>query len=204
MVTNLEAAVLKRDPLTLIRTTLQKYRSSKSFSAEFFQEVIWRRGLYSENSTGRFWYKSPNFFRWEYLEPKPVLIVSDGKKVWTYLKEERQLVVYSLESVRSQPLALLLFKEEDPLKDWELLHHEFSREFLTATFVPKKDSLKAQLQKVRFRIDLKEFLLKELSFEDFLGNETRITFKNWKFDIKISVNLFYIRVPEGVEVIKGE
>ena len=76
-----------------------------SLTAEFRQEV--KTKDQSELDTGTLAFERPNRFRWLAQKPNELLVVADGKKIWTYDVELAQITVGPFdESIGSGPAML--------------------------------------------------------------------------------------------------
>ncbi|CAG0910958.1 unnamed protein product, partial [Cyprideis torosa] len=70
---------------------LQSFMNNvKTLDATFTQEVVNEKGQITQTSFGNLKLSRPGKFRWEYLQPAPQLMVSDGAKLWIYDKELEQ------------------------------------------------------------------------------------------------------------------
>jgi outer membrane lipoprotein carrier protein len=63
----------------------------KGLDGQFTQQVYDSKGKRKESASGRVALSAPRLFRWEYLKPYPQLIVADGKKVWVYDPDLKQV-----------------------------------------------------------------------------------------------------------------
>lgn len=65
------------------RSALAVYmQGTKDLKADFIQLVYSKRG--TEKSSGRMWIAKPNKFYWDYQQPDPQKIISNGKVVYHY------------------------------------------------------------------------------------------------------------------------
>ena len=72
----------------LVRDIQSRYREVRTLRAAFTQTYQWGGTTRVERGTAYF--ARGGLMRWDYREPKSKLVVSDGKKLWLYLPEEKQ------------------------------------------------------------------------------------------------------------------
>ena len=63
----------------------------KGLDGQFSQQVFDAKGKLKERSSGKVALSAPRLFRWEYVKPYPQLIVADGKTVWVYDPDLKQV-----------------------------------------------------------------------------------------------------------------
>jgi outer membrane lipoprotein carrier protein len=78
-------------------------------SAQFRQTVTNRSLGQVQEASGRLVLKRPGQMRWEYQKPDQRLYVTDGKKLWAYNPQDKQVMVQAVETAFSSrlPLAFL-------------------------------------------------------------------------------------------------
>ncbi|MFV1993326.1 MAG: outer membrane lipoprotein chaperone LolA, partial [Acidiferrobacterales bacterium] len=69
------------------------FNNVRTYQADFTQVVMDAEGNSIQESSGRFWIKRPGKFRWDYKKPFTQKIIGDGKKVWIYDPELKQVTV---------------------------------------------------------------------------------------------------------------
>src|SRR2546430_15892554 len=74
----------------------RKYAAIKDFSADFVH--TYSGGVLRKQITerGHLLIKKPGKMRWEYTAPEPKLFVSDGQKMYSYLPQDKQVIVTSV------------------------------------------------------------------------------------------------------------
>jgi outer membrane lipoprotein carrier protein len=84
-------------------------RNLKGLDGTFTQQVFDANGKKKEASSGRVAMSAPRHFRWEYAKPFEQLIVADGKAVWVYDPDLKQVTkrAQGVEE-RSSPLTALI------------------------------------------------------------------------------------------------
>src|SRR5213593_491698 len=74
----------------------KKYDAVKDFSADFVH--AYEGGVLRKQITerGKLLVKKPGKMRWEYTAPEAKLFVSDGVKLYSYIPQDRQVIVSSV------------------------------------------------------------------------------------------------------------
>ena len=74
----------------------KKYDGVKDFSADFVH--AYEGGVLRKQITerGTLQVKKPGKMRWEYMAPEEKLFVSDGVKMYSYIKQDKQVIVSEL------------------------------------------------------------------------------------------------------------
>src|SRR6266699_765599 len=74
----------------------KKYDAIKDFSADFVH--AYEGGVLHKQiaERGRLFIKKPGKMRWEYTSPEEKLFVSDGMKLYSYLPQDKQVIVSSI------------------------------------------------------------------------------------------------------------
>src|SRR6478752_10201825 len=103
----------------LAQSLQRKYDTIRDFSADFVHN--YRSGALKKQVTekGRLLIKKPGKMRWEYTAPEPKLFVSDGVKIYSYIPQDKQVVVSSVppDDTASGP-ALFLAGKGNLLRDF--------------------------------------------------------------------------------------
>lgn len=173
----------------------------KGLDGQFSQQVFDSKGKRKETSSGRVALSAPRLFRWEYLKPYPQLIVADGKKVWVYDPDLKQVSVRPQGAEeQNSPLAALI----DPQR----LDRDFNvkdagskdgLEWLELT--PKHDE-NAGFQNARLGFD--KHGLSRMQILDALGQRTEISFSSWKRNPAFTAKTFHFTPPKGVDVVGAQ
>ena len=89
----LGAQAAGQTPEALARALQQRYQSVRDFTAEFVQ--TYRGGVLRTQTQerGTVSVKKPGRMRWVYTSPERKEFVSDGVKIYSYIPEDRQVIV---------------------------------------------------------------------------------------------------------------
>jgi outer membrane lipoprotein carrier protein len=173
----------------------------KGLDGQFTQQVYDSKGKRKESASGRVALSAPRLFRWEYLKPYPQLIVADGKKVWVYDPDLKQVSTRPQGAEeQNSPLAALI----DPQK--------LDRDFTVAEagaqgglewlILTPKQTENASFQNARLGFDKRG--LARMQLLDALGQRTEIAFSGWKRNPAFAAKTFRFVPPKGVDVVGAE
>ena len=172
----------------------------KGLQGGFAQTVYAPDGAKKESSSGRVSLSAPRLFRWEYVKPYPQLIVADGKTVWVYDPDLKQVTRRAQDATESNsPLAALV----DPArldKDYIVAEAGTDAGFDWLTLTPR-DKDNAGIASARLGFDGNG--LSRMTFTDALGQRTEITFAKWKRNPAFVSGTFTYSPPAGVDVVGG-
>lgn len=183
------------------REDLTKFTQGlKGLDGTFTQQVFDANGKKKESSTGRVAMSAPRLFRWEYAKPFEQLIVADGKAVWVYDPDLKQVTkrAQGMEE-RSSPLAALI----DPTRlDKEFLVKELgTSEGLDWIELRPRDPDNASFDTARLGFD--KTGLARMKIVDPLGQRTELKFNGWKRNPGFAKGTFSFAPPKGVDVVAG-
>ena len=176
-------------------------KSVTSAQGTFEQKVFTREGENKDAAgTGTFAFQRPGKFRWHYCAPFEELMLTDGKTLWLYDTELAQVTVKALRGAIPASPASLLFGEKDFRRDFnvENLPSKDGLDWLKAT---PKDETSAFSE---VRIGFKAGLPREMTLEDNFGQQTHLTFGEFKTNVKLKASDFTFKVPKGVDVLEDK
>ncbi len=103
----------------LARDLQRRYDKVADFSADFVH--AYRGGVLKQQATerGKLLVKKPGKMRWEYTAPERKLFVSDGRKIYSYIPLDKQVVVGTMPRDEQAPTpALFLTGKGDLTRDF--------------------------------------------------------------------------------------
>lgn len=174
----------------------KKYRSLNSFSVDFVK--IMRSEIFeTENRVkGKMILKNPDKFK---IQTKDETIVYNGKFVWTYSVENKQVIKNLAD--RSENL----FKPNQYLSDFQSQYvprlegeEKIDRIGCFKLFLsPKKDDV--FIKKMTIWVDKRNYLAKKLQYTDSNDNQVTLIFQHIKTNPKTKDSEFIFLTPPGVE-----
>lgn len=179
---------------------LQKFMNGvKTLDATFTQEVVNDRGQITATSFGSLKLSRPGKFRWEYLQPMPQLIVSDGRKLWIYDKELEQVTVRPLKSALGSSPAAILTNRSNLENNFTILEAPQKLGLSWVDLRPKSKG--GDFSKVLIGLD--DAGVQAMDLYDQFGQVTMIRFQESRFNTPLSGGLFNFTPPPGADVIGG-
>ena len=190
-----------QSPEAIARALQARYAGIRDFSADFVQ--TYRGGVLKTQTSerGTVAVKKPGKMRWVYTRPERKELVSDGKKIYWYVPEDKQVVVSDMpaQDAATTP-ALFLSGKGDIVRDF------------TATVLASGTGTSTQLKLVPKRpepeyeylvvsVDPASMQIRTLTTRDRQGGESTLTFTNMKENRGVSDKEFEFRTPRGVNVV---
>src|SRR5512134_610475 len=115
----LGSAQTGQSPDTLAKQLQARYQNVRDFTADFVQ--TYRGGVLRTETRerGSVAVKKPGLMRWIYTSPERKEFVSDGKKMYSYIPEDRQVTVSDVPTDSEAPTPVLfLAGKGDLAKDF--------------------------------------------------------------------------------------
>lgn len=195
------AAQERRTPDAVAKALQARYQGIRDFSADFVQ--TYRGGVLRTQTSerGTVVVKKPGRMRWTYTSPERKEFVSDGQKVYSYLTQDRQVIMSSLppEDQATTP-ALFLTGKGDIARDFTASYGDTPPAGATVLkLVPRRSE--PEYEYLMVTLDPGSLQIKGLTTRDRQGGDSTLTFTNLKENTGISDKAFVFRVPRGVDVI---
>jgi outer membrane lipoprotein carrier protein len=195
------AAQTRPAPEALARSLQQRYQGIKDFSADFTHN--YRGGVLKTQTQerGKVSVKKPSRMHWTYTAPEKKEFVSDGVKIYSYIPQDKQVIVSSVPADdQATTPALFLAGKGDIVRD-------FSASYVDST-IPGTLALKLTPRHAEpdydylvVTVDPASLQIRALTTKDKQGGESTLVFTNLKENQGISDKEFAFRIPRGVDVI---
>lgn len=174
----------------------KKYRSLKNLSMDFIK--ITRSDVFETESKikGKMILKNPDKFK---IQTKAETIVCDGKFIWTYSVENKQVIknlVNRSENLFWPNQHLSNFRS-DYVPRLEGEGKVNRTKCFKLLLSPKKDSV--FIKRMTIWVDKQNLLAKKLEYKDSNDNEVTLIFQHIKTNRKIKDSEFIFQAPPGVE-----
>ncbi len=188
------------DVSALLRGVEKRYNATRTLAVHFTQTYEAPRQA-TRTESGELYLRRPGRMRWQYSDPAGKLFVSDGKTVWLYTPDTKQVErskVKESDDMRT-PLAFLLGKL-DFNRDFKrfISRPEGSSLFITAE--PRSD--KAPFTKVEFVVTPQFQILRVIVVGDG-GSTMDFRFDGEKLNPPLAEKLFAFQPPKGTEVVEA-
>lgn len=180
-----------------IQELQQYFDSVHSLTGRFAQETRAEDGSQIDASSGEFALTRPKRFDWLYEKPYQQRILADGKRLWVYDVELRQVTVRALNEVLGVGPALLLSGRFSDLR------RSFDLKDLGAGWIrlrPKTGHWEFQ----QLRLHMAQGVPNIIEVEDGLGQTTHLELHDLKRNPVLDPQRFHFTPPKGVNVIGSD
>jgi outer membrane lipoprotein carrier protein len=194
-------AQAKPTPEALARSLQQRYQGIKDFSADFVHN--YRGGVLKTQTQerGKVTVKKPSRMHWTYLAPEKKEFVSDGVKIYSYIPQDKQVIVSNVppDDQAATP-ALFLAGKGDIVRDFSASYVDPAiAGTLALKLTPKHPEPDYDYFVVA--VDPASLQIRALTTRDKQGGDSTLVFNNLKENQGISDKEFAFRIPRGVDVI---
>lgn len=188
-------------PAEVARTLQQHYNLIKDFSADFTH--IYRGGVLKTEARehGTVEIKKPGKMRWLYTGLEKKEFVSDGRKIYSYIPADKQVLVTDVPPEDQATTSVLFLAGKGDLA------RDFTASYATSP-VPGTTGLKLTPKQSEpdydylvVALDPSTLQIRGLVTKDKQGGESTLTFANLKENQGISDKDFVFRIPRGVDVV---
>src|SRR6266849_4316538 len=184
----------------------RKYDGIKDFSAGFthaYEGGVLRKQI---TERGRLLVKKPGKMRWDYSAPEPKQFVSDGVKMYSYLPQDKQVIVANVapDDQATTPTLFLAGKGS--------LTRDFTPSLIEVPsgmpagsralkFVPK--ARQPDYDWLVLVVDPVSLTIRGLVTVDAQGGKSSFSFTNLKENVGLADKAFAFKIPRGVDVVSA-
>jgi outer membrane lipoprotein carrier protein len=184
----------------------KKYDGIKDFSADFVH--AYEGGVLRKQITerGKLLVKKPGRMRWEYTAPEQKLFVSDGLKLYSYVPQDKQVIVSDVPAADNATTPALFLTGKGNL----------TRDF-TASLVALPAGMPAggralklvprtpqrEYEWLTLVVDPAALTIRGLVTMDAQGGTSSFSFTNLKENINPADKEFAFKIPRGVDVVSA-
>ena len=170
-----------------------------SLTGKFKQKVVDQNGATLQEVSGQFFFKKPNLFKWDYLEPSKSQLISDGELLYLYDPDLKQVVISQLKKFGGvSPAMLLVTSDIESLFEVTIIQDKKGVSWFRA--LPHEPE-KANFKEVFINFSQKK--LKSMRIIDGFDNTTEIDFIKVSRNTDINEAIFLFNTPEDIDVIKN-
>lgn len=176
---------------------LKKFNNDADGISGNFTQTVQSRNK-KQATSGSFQILRPGLFKWEYTRPYRQTIVGDGKNIWLYDVDLKQVTQSNQDqTIGDSPAAIL--SNKNALDASYTLKEDGSNngiDYVLAT--PRKNNAGYQFIRIGFKGDT----LATMELKDSFGNKTTIQFNDLNTKPNLSRSAFKFTPPQGVDVLK--
>jgi outer membrane lipoprotein carrier protein len=181
----------------------QKYDRVKDFTADFTQ--TYEGGVLKKKSTerGTVQIKKPGRMRWEYTAPDRKTFVSDGRKIYSSIPADKQVIVSSVPPDDEATTAVLFLAGKGNLsRDFKVSYAESADE---GTWALRLDPKRKQhdYDWLVLGVDAKTLQIRSLTAADQQGGRSTFRFTNYHENTGLADSVFIFKIPRGADVINA-
>lgn len=192
-------AQAKRSPDALAKELQARYQSVRDFTADFVQS--YRAGVLKTQTrqSGTVAVKKPGKMRWTYAKPERNELVSDGRQLYWYVPEDKQVIVKDASEQANTP-DLFLSGRGDIARDFTPTYVDSPISGAVALkLVPRRSE--PEYEYLILALDPAKLQIRGLTTRDHQGGESAFTFTNMKENRGLSDKDFVFKIPGGVTVV---
>jgi len=184
----------------------RKYDGIRDFSADFTH--TYEGGVLKKQITerGHLLVKKPGKMRWDYSAPEPKQFVSDGVKMYSYIPEDKQVIVAAVPADEEAPTPTLFLAGKGNVT------RDFTPSLVDAPagapagsralkLVPKAEQ--REYDWLVLVLDPATIAIRGLQTVDAQGGKSSFSFTNLKENVGIADKEFEFKIPHGVDVISN-
>ncbi len=183
----------------IISNIKDNYKKMKSFEADFTQVQKWELAAEESRISGKLYMRSDDSFRVEM--PEGDYVLSNGKTVWRYSVENRQVLVEDLKDSDDAMLPGKLFfdfSDKYDLKDYFEKKEDGKTVYFLELVSPKDRQRFVDRLKVKVNSG---FLPYEIEYYDLDDNKTTFIIENILINKETGGDMFKFVKKEGVDII---
>ncbi len=181
---------------------LQKsYDSTSDFVADFQQEQEVKTLNRKLKASGKVYFKRPGRMLWHFDQPKGQLVLSDGKNLYYYQPEQKQVIKTPLKNAFRSDIPLSFLLGLGNLKrDLKATLKGQEEGNYVVQLAPKGGT--GGVGEILLGVEHGSFDILWARIVDATGNITTVHFSNMKKGTGLKDSLFRLQVPEGVDVVE--
>ncbi len=179
----------------------EQYEKHSDFKADFVQESFVKSLGKKQQAEGVVYFKKPGKMHWIYSKPTKQEIISDGKSLWNYRPEDKQVVVSRMtQAFQSKAPSTFLAGLGNLQKDFQSRFVKTPAPGTPYALELNPRETQGGLEKLFLTVEPRTFNILQATIQDAMGNVTQITFSKIKFNNHLADSLFAFTPPQGVEV----
>ncbi len=174
-----------------------------SFQARFEQTSTLKAMDITDTASGRAYFMEPGKMRWEYVEPEPQQIITDGTRLWIFKPQENQVLAGDVSDLFGDGQGVSFLAAISTIEEKNQVSIDQNRQkpgYYTLKLVPENKT--ADLEAIYFYVSRQSGLVQELETINVYDDLTRIVFSDIQLGGAIDAALFAFSPPEGADVMQ--
>jgi outer membrane lipoprotein carrier protein len=173
--------------------------ATTTISASVEQLIIDQDGRELQETAASLLMRKPASFSWQIIEPYEELMVTNGELIWRYEPDLEQVTIQPFDSELDRTPVMLLNGTPEAIDEaYAVSATEMgSGDIWRFILLPRKPSSLFERMSLTFAGEV----LQEMQFEDSLGQQTSLSFRNVKRNQALDGAQFEFTPPAGVEII---
>ncbi len=183
----------------IISNIKKNFSEMKSFESDFTQVQIWELAAEESRVSGKIYMKNDDSFRVEM--PEGDYVLSNGKTVWRYSVENKQVLVEDIKENEDTMLPGKIFfdfADKYDLKDY-FEKKENGKEIYFLELISPKDKQRF-IDRLKVKVN-SDFIPYEIEYYDLDDNKTTFILDNVKINEETDDVKFRFVQKEGIEII---
>jgi outer membrane lipoprotein carrier protein len=183
------------------RALQQKYDQVRDFTADFTH--TYEGGVLKKKTTerGSVQVKKPGRMRWEYTQPEKKTFVSDGRRIYSYVPADKQVIQSAVPPDDQATTAVLfLAGKGNLLRDFNVVFADAPAPGTVALRLNPK-SKQRDYDWLVLTVDRASMQIRGLTAADQQGGRSSFQFANFKENTGLADRVFEFKIPRGVDVI---
>jgi len=189
-------------PLEEILERVEQLYTGSAFAADFKQTSTIKAMEISDTAFGRLQVAYPGKMRWEYIEPDPQLIITDGESLWIYRPQDYQVMVGKADVFFGEGKGAGFLSDIGSIRrDFNItLEDVHYGDYYSLKLLPHQPTY--DLVAVFLLINKKNFYISQVFTYNAYEDVTRIAFENLVFKDTLPDAIFHFDIPEGADILE--
>lgn len=179
------------------------YNQTRTFQAEFKQEYLIKMHNQKKSSDGRVVFQKPGKMSWTYNQPNGNRVVSDGRILKVYEKEDQQMFEQAVDKSQYPAALAFLMGQGELTKSFSLRLLDASAMKFEGGYVleatPNEPTAAYQL--VLLYVDAATAQVRRVLILDAQGNRNRFDFSNAIVNNPVPAGEFSFTPPAGTQIV---
>ncbi|MBI4524508.1 MAG: outer membrane lipoprotein carrier protein LolA [Deltaproteobacteria bacterium] len=197
----LSRAAERGDEEHVVASLQKSYDAIQDFVADFRQENDVKTLNRKIKASGKVYFKRPGKMLWRYEEPKGQWVLADGKNLYYYQPEQRQVIKSPLKKAfHSEVPVSFLLGIGNLRKDFNVTLKGSEQGNYVLQLAPKGSA--GGFTDIQLGVDRRSFEIVWARILDATGNMTTIRFSGMQKGVGLKDSVFHLQLPDGADVVE--